>query len=142
MLGFGGKVYTVIGWGDVSAAATVTHAKAADPLRAIEAVRKKMLRDWRAIAVFEGEPRLVAQWPEFIERAKTHRIESRPAEVYTVVGFWIASGEAAVKKVEAGGGVVACLLTVAELGDGVQVTACFRGQPVLVITAENLPSDL
>lgn len=140
VLGLGRKVYTVLGWGDVTAAATVTHVKAAEPLRAIAAVRRASSRDWRPIAVFEGEPRLVAQWPEFL--ARTKRIETRPAEIYTVVGFWMASGETAVKTVEAGGGVVACLLYVAELGDGVQVMACFRGQPLCVITAENLPADL
>lgn len=140
MLGFGGRIYTVVGWGDVSSATSVLRVRAADPLRSIQKVRRSERRDWRPIAVFEGEPKLVAQWPEVRQRLKA--IESRPAEVYTVVGFWHASGEAAVQTVEAGGGVVACLLVAAQLGAAeVQVAACFRGQPALVITAENLPDD-
>jgi hypothetical protein len=139
--GFGARLYSVVGWGDFTSTATVTRVRAAEPLRAIVSVRKGQRRDWRPIAVFEGEPKLVASWPELVGRIKA--IESRSAEIYTVVGFWLASGEAAVKIVEAGGGVVACLLFAAQLGESeVQVLSCFRGQPLLVITAENLPTDL
>lgn len=135
-----GRRYTVVGWGDADFACSVTTLRAHDPLRAIHLVRKQQRSDWRAVAVFEGEPTLVAAWPEFLKRLK--RIESRPAEIYTVVGFWVASGEAAVRTMEAGGGVVACLLFVAQLGEtDVQLIGCFRGQPSLVLTSENLPPD-
>lgn len=136
----GAKAYTVVGWGDVVRSGTTTRVRAADPLQAIEQVRRHQTRDWRVIAVFEGEPKLVASWPEFLQRM--NRIESRPSDFYTVFGFWLGSGEAAVQTVEAGGGVVACMLFVARLGgEEVQVLGCFSGRPAVLITAENLPAE-
>lgn len=134
-------VYTIVGWLSVSRTGAVHYADAGAALAATGIVARGVPREWRFVCAFAGRHRPSAWWHQVEQTAG--RPLARPAEPYTAVGFWRASGEAIAHPVKAGDGVETMKVALAQLGTAreVQLVLALHGPIEASLTAENLPYD-